>query len=60
VELREKYEGRIHGVVADLTSRDEAYRLVRESVELLGGLDSIVYITGPPRPGTFLEIKDDE
>jgi len=59
-ELREKYEGRIHGVVADLTSRDEVYRLVRESVELLGGLDSVVYITGPPRPGTFLEIKDDE
>ncbi len=59
-ELRVKYGGRVYGVVADLTSKDDVYRLVDEAVKYLGGLDSLVYITGPPKPGKFTEIGVDE
>lgn len=59
-ELRARYEGRVYGVAADITKRSEAYSLVERAVEYLGGLDSIVYVTGPPRPGTFLEVSDEE
>ncbi|ADV64344.1 short-chain dehydrogenase/reductase SDR [Desulfurococcus mucosus DSM 2162] len=59
-ELRGKYEGRVYGVAADLTRREDVHRLVEESARYLDGLDSVVYITGPPRPGRFLEIREDE
>lgn len=59
-ELKSRFGDRVHGVAADLTVREDVYRLVDEAVKFLGGLDSIIYITGPPRPGTFQEIREDE
>lgn len=44
------FEGRVRGVAADLSREGEALRLVRESVEWLGGLDALVYVP-PPVPG---------
>lgn len=44
------FDDRIHGVAADLSREGEAERLVRESVEWLGGLDALVYVP-PPVPG---------
>ncbi len=48
-------KGELHSVVADLTREKDLDRLVAEGVRLLGGIDSFVYVTGPPAPGAFLE-----
>lgn len=47
--------GDVYGVVANLEDRDYIDRLIRETVEHLGGIDSFVYVTGSPKPGVFLE-----
>jgi len=47
--------GEVHGVVADLTRHADLDRLVAETRSLLGGLDTLVYVTGSPHPGVFLE-----
>ena len=47
--------GEVHGVVADLAKKAELDRLVERTVEILGGIDTLVYVTGSPRPGVFLE-----
>ena len=47
--------GTVHGVVADLTRGPELDRLLEETVRRLGGLDALVYVTGSPHPGVFLE-----
>ncbi len=52
--------GAVHGVVADLRERTDLDRLMDESVGHLGGLDTLVYVTGSPRPGTFLEQTFDD
>jgi 3-oxoacyl-[acyl-carrier protein] reductase len=53
-------EGDVHGIVADLTQRSDLDRLLRETVELLGGLDTLVYVTGSPHPGVFMEQDFDD
>jgi len=50
--------GAIYGVVADISIREEAERLVDKAVELLGGLDSLVYVTGSPKPGSFAQLSE--
>ncbi len=47
--------GEVHGVVADLRHRADLDRLLEETVRRLGGLDTLAYVTGSPRPGVFLE-----
>ncbi len=47
--------GEVHGVVADLRRQKDLDELVRQSVKHLGGLDTLVYVTGGPPPGTFME-----
>ncbi len=49
--------GEVYGFTADLTSREDCERLVDGAVEALGGLDGLVYVTGPPRTGRFLELE---
>jgi 3-oxoacyl-[acyl-carrier protein] reductase len=48
--------GEVYGIQADLTMREDVERLVNGAAELLGGLDALVYIPGPPRPGRFREL----
>jgi len=48
-------QGDAHGVVADLTRPADLDRLLEETVRHLGGLDTLVYVTGSPHPGVFLE-----
>ncbi len=47
--------GEVHGVVADLTRPDELDRLLPETLDHLGGLDTLAYVTGSPHPGVFME-----
>jgi 3-oxoacyl-[acyl-carrier protein] reductase len=47
----------VKGVVADLTVREDVERLVDEAVKFLGGLDALVYVTGPPKPGRFTDLS---
>jgi 3-oxoacyl-[acyl-carrier protein] reductase len=49
--------GKVYGIAADITKREEAVRLVKEASQALGGLDSLVYVTGPPKPGKFSELS---
>ena len=44
------------GVPADLAVEGEAARLVRDAVDMLGGLDALVYVPPPPPGGRFLEV----
>lgn len=50
------FEGRVHGVAADLSVEGEAERLVREAVRVLGGLDALVYVPPPVPGGRFLSL----
>jgi len=50
-----KSQGEVYGVVADLSSRLDLERLVSETRRLLGGIDTLVYVTGSPKPGVFME-----
>lgn len=45
-------------IEADMTRRDDLERLVIAASEKLGGggIDVLVYNTGPPKPGTFGEL----
>ncbi len=48
---------RVERVRADLSIPSEAEELVDRAAELLGGLDSVVYVTGSPRPGRFMDLE---
>ncbi len=47
--------GTVSGVVGDLAQRADLERLVGEAQKTLGGIDTLVYVTGSPAPGTFME-----
>ena len=52
--------GEVHGVVADLRRKEALDRLVDATVGELGGIDTLVYVTGSPRPGVFMEQEFDD
>jgi len=63
-ELAKELESR-HGVSvvpvqADLTKREDVKRIVTAAIENFGKVDVLVYNTGPPRPGTFLELTEED
>ena len=47
--------GEVYGTVADLAGKEDLDRLVSEAERQLGGIDALVYVTGSPAPGTFME-----
>jgi NAD(P)-dependent dehydrogenase (short-subunit alcohol dehydrogenase family) len=47
-------------VVGDATRRDDAARMLAESVEALGGIDGLVDIIGMARYASLVELSDDE
>ncbi len=47
--------GSVSGIVADLSKKPDLDRLVQEAEQALGGVDTLVYVTGSPAPGTFME-----
>jgi 3-oxoacyl-[acyl-carrier protein] reductase len=46
----------VMAVTADMTVRQDLERLVEATSKKLGGIDVLVYNTGPPKPGTFGEL----
>ncbi|MCD6324428.1 MAG: SDR family oxidoreductase [Desulfurococcales archaeon] len=59
-ELQASFGGRVAGAKADLRVGDEVVDLVGKAVEFLGGLDALVYVTGPPKAGYFQELSSDD
>jgi 3-oxoacyl-[acyl-carrier protein] reductase len=47
--------GAVSAVRGDLRKKDDLDHLLVETRRILGGLDTLVYVTGPPTPGMFLE-----
>ena len=52
--------GRVHGVAADITKREEVKRLVETAAEMMEGLNGLVYIAPPPRPGRFEDLMPED
>lgn len=59
-ELRGRFGDRVYGVAADLTVKEDVERLVDEAANYMGGIDTLVYITGPPKPGTFKDLSEED
>jgi len=57
-KIRAETGARVEAVVADVSSADEAARLVGHAVTTLGGLDIVVHNAGGPPAGDFLAMTD--
>ncbi len=55
--LKDLAGSEVQGFVADLTRRADLEKLVSEVEELYGGVDILVYNTGPPKLGTFMDLS---
>ncbi|MGB9729780.1 MAG: SDR family oxidoreductase [Thermoprotei archaeon] len=63
--LKKAYEslkslGEVYMVKADLTKKDEIDNLFSEVKKIFNGLDVLIYVTGGPRPGRFMDLSDDD
>ncbi|BDR91399.1 SDR family oxidoreductase [Vulcanisaeta souniana] len=47
-------------VKADLTVRDDIDKLVKEAMSTFGNIDVLVFNAGPPKPGTFSQLSEDD
>ena len=52
--------GEVRGVVGNLAVKTDIENIVRQAKSLLGGIDTLVYVTGSPKPGRFLELSYEE
>ena len=57
-KIRAETGTRVEALVADVSSADEAARLVGHAVSALGGLDILVHNAGGPPAGEFLSLSD--
>ncbi len=56
--IRSETGTRVEALVADVSSSEEAARLVGHAVSALGGLDIVVHNAGGPPAGEFLSLTD--
>ncbi|ACB39002.1 SDR family oxidoreductase [Pyrobaculum neutrophilum] len=59
-ELSSQHGVSVVPVAADLTKREDVKRIVETAVKQFGKVDVLVYNTGPPKPGTFLELTEED
>jgi 3-oxoacyl-[acyl-carrier protein] reductase len=52
--------GEVHSVVANIAEKNEIEGLVTKTTSLLGGIDTFVYVTGSPPPGSFMQKSYEE
>lgn len=57
-KIRAATGARVEALVADVSSADDAARVVAHAVSALGGLDIVVHNAGGPPSGPFLTITD--
>lgn len=50
----------VYYLKADLTEIKDVENLINNGVKMLGGLNVLVYVTGSPKPGNFLELTLDD
>jgi 3-oxoacyl-[acyl-carrier protein] reductase len=63
--LKKAYEslkalGEVYMVKADLTKKEDIDNLFSEVNKIFNGLDVLVYVTGGPRPGKFMDLNDED
>ena len=58
--LSSQYGVTVVTVKADLTVREEVRRISEETLRNFGKIDVLVYNTGPPKPGAFLELSEED
>ncbi|MGA2198374.1 MAG: SDR family oxidoreductase [Nitrososphaerales archaeon] len=49
--------GEVHGVQGNLAAKGDLEKIVQYAEIKLGGIDTLVYVTGSPKPGRFLEFS---
>jgi 3-oxoacyl-[acyl-carrier protein] reductase len=49
--------GEVHGFRGDLSAKSDLEGVVRYAILQLGGIDTLVYVTGSPKPGRFFEFS---
>lgn len=47
-------------LLADLTVKDDVDKLVKEAMSTFGNIDILVFNAGPPKPGTFSQLSEDD
>ncbi|MFB6469895.1 MAG: SDR family oxidoreductase [Vulcanisaeta sp. AZ3] len=47
-------------VVGDITIKEDVNKLIEETRSIMGPVDILVYNTGPPKPGYFGELSDED
>jgi 3-oxoacyl-[acyl-carrier protein] reductase len=57
-EISESTGAKVHYLHSDFSNPDSIEELGKTAVEKLGSVDILVYNTGGPRPGAFLELTD--
>jgi len=51
---------RSHLILADMAKREDAVRAVRETIEVLGGVDALIHNAGGGYAGGFLDVTDED
>jgi len=59
-ELEARYGVSVVPVQADLTKREDVRRIAETAIRHFGKVDVLAYNTGPPKPGTFLELSEED
>jgi 3-oxoacyl-[acyl-carrier protein] reductase len=59
-ELEAKYGVSVVPVQADLTKREDVRRIAEAAIRHFGKVDVLAYNTGPPKPGAFMELSEDD
>ncbi|AEA13057.1 short-chain dehydrogenase/reductase SDR [Thermoproteus uzoniensis 768-20] len=59
-EIRSEFGAEVVPVQADLTKRADVAKIVETAARSFGGVDILVYNTGPPKPGTFMELTEED
>ncbi len=59
-EIKSETGAEVVPVQADLTKRADVSKIVETAIRTFGGIDVLVYNTGPPKPGTFLELTEED
>ena len=59
-ELEARYGVWVVPVQADLTKREDVRRIVEAAIRHFGKVDVLAYNTGPPKPGAFMELSEED